>query len=72
MMSESLKMLCLTLLFALSSNSQDTLWIRGGGYFIMPKYDSVQELKQINAKADTILNDLLLIKLKLGIKDTIQ
>lgn len=53
----------------------DTLYTRGQNYILVEKRDTVQELKEINAKADTILNDLRLIKEKLQIetkKDTIQ
>lgn len=37
---------------------------------LVARKDSIEELKQINAKADTIMADLQLIKCKLGITDT--
>jgi len=37
---------------------------------LVPQYDSIQQLKEINAKADTIMADLQLIKDRLGIIDT--
>ena len=41
---------------------------------LVARYDSIKQLKEINAKADTILNDLELVKISLGItqKDTIK
>ena len=48
----------------------DTLYTRSNKMILMPRYDSIQELKEINAKADTILSDLQLIKITLNISDT--
>ena len=48
----------------------DTLFTRSNKMILLPRYDSVEQLRQINAKADTILNDLTLIKQRLGIIET--
>jgi hypothetical protein len=48
----------------------DTLYTRSNKMILMPRYDSIRELKEINAKADTILSDLQLIKCTLNIQDT--
>ena len=53
----------------------DTLYTRGNKMILKARFDSIEELRQINQKTDTILSDLRLIKDRLGIldiKDTIK
>ena len=72
-----LKIICLTA-FILNTNGSssqkepeqfDTLYTRGNKMILNPRYDSIEELKQINSNADTILTDLQTIKEKLGLTD---
>lgn len=48
----------------------DTLFTRSNKMILIARYDSIKQLQEINAKADTILNDLSLIKERLGILET--
>lgn len=62
------------LLAAVSTGGQqpdsiDTLITRSGKNLMIPRWDTVKQLEQINQKADTILYDLSLIKKALGIKN---
>jgi hypothetical protein len=73
-MLRPLKTLFLIALLTLASKGQlqqadsfDTLYSRGNNAMYVPKYDTIKQLKKANEKADTILNDLELIKEKLGI-----
>lgn len=52
----------------------DTLRTRSDSIILIPRWDTIKQLDEINLKADTILSDLKEIKLKLGIikKDTIK
>lgn len=51
----------------------DTLYTRSNKMILVPRYDSIQELKKANAAADTIYNDLQIIKCKLGLtEDTLK
>ncbi len=51
----------------------DTLFTRSNKMVLIARYDSIKQLQEINAKADTILNDLEIIKCKLGlIADTLK
>ena len=54
------------------AESYDTLYTRSNRIVLVPKYDTVAELKEANIKADTILRQLALIKKELGIKDTMK
>jgi hypothetical protein len=49
------------------ADSYDTLYSRGSDAMYVPKFDTIKQLKKANEKADTILNDLELIKARLGI-----
>lgn len=55
-----------------AQDGYDTLYTRSNSYILKPRYDTVTQLKIANAKADSILNELVCIKRKLGIKDTVQ
>jgi hypothetical protein len=48
----------------------DTCYTRSNKMMICPVFDTVKQLEKANQKADTILNDLKMIKDKLGIKDS--
>ena len=50
----------------------DTLYFRGRGYTLVPKYDTIKQLDTANKKADQILENLEEIMSKLNIKDTIK
>lgn len=50
----------------------DTLYTRGNGYILCPKYDTIKQLDTANKKADKILSDLQKIMAKLNINDTIK
>lgn len=50
----------------------DTLFTRGSKYILVPKYDTIKQLEQVDIKADSILNDLAEIMEKLNIKDTVK
>ena len=49
----------------------DTLYTRSEAYVVMPKFDTVKQLKKANQTASQILSDLEEIKIKLNIKDTL-
>lgn len=73
-MLRSLKTLFLVIALALISEGQkpdtyDTLFTRSNKMILVPRYDTVKQLTEINKKADTILSDLQAIKLQLGIKE---
>ena len=74
MMSRLSKMLLLMILLVINSTAQpdkfDTLYTRSNKMVLIARYDSVQQLSEINAKADTILSDLSQIKERLGILET--
>lgn len=48
----------------------DTLYTRGNKMILVDSWDSVRVLEGVDRKADTILQDLKLIKMALGIDTT--
>ena len=50
----------------------DTLYLRGQTYMILPRYDTLKELKEVNRKADTLLLELKQIAEILKTKDTVK
>jgi len=61
-----------TLIAVPGPDGYDTLYLRGNGYILCPKYDTIKQLDQANHKADEILENLGEIMTKLEIKDTIK
>ena len=50
----------------------DTLQTRSNVQILVPRYDTIEQLRQANAKADSLLMELAVIKCRLGIKDTVK
>lgn len=71
-MSKAYLIILLILFMTASSGQYDTLYTRSNTIILMPKVDTLQELQEVNLKADTILANLQKIKCRLGIKDTIK
>jgi len=50
----------------------DTLQTRSNVQILVPRYDTIEQLRQANVKADSLLMELAVIKCRLGIKDTVK
>ena len=76
--SRLLKVTCLITAIVVASDAQikpdtyDTLYTRSSKMILVPRFDTIKQLEQINAKADTIMADLQLIKDQLGIKEELK